>query len=321
MKPKRMPSWKRREPAPVQNTKRWVQGGTTYFSANCSLKMGDCLGDTITQVAAASIIYDAEQPETVILSQYADNPLNFLWDRFIRHTGAKVVYDPEIGGVDEKFALLDERRERREVDGTAFENYKEAYRRLDCDRRYSALHAGNVDFGKSIIEMYYYGQEYFTEMPYWSVGPHQFLPYPSACAVPFVFLAPDEKCQANSVFTMAFWRRVMSQLAERKIKVVVNSRVPLDGVESTFLPFEQLAVQTAQATVMACGNTGTMWLAAACGTPSVICESGSMIMPEYSVHKNRMAGVRAVVKNADSNEMADRIEYVYHDIIERGFNA
>lgn len=317
-----IPSWRRRgmdvPKAERRKKTEWDKDGATYFSCNCALTFGDCLGDMVTLVSAMHTIWDAERPARSIVSLYRDEPLNFLWDRFISLSKARVVYDAKPKTLAEKHAMLDQRRAARDVDGIQFANYKECYRRLCADQRYADLGAGSVNVSHSIVELYYYGQEYHLQMvPYWGVGPRQYdpplMPKAKKKPVPYVLVSPREKCQQNRHFSIAFWRQAIKELLKSGARVIVNDNTEdFDGAAGhgdywrTFEPFQGLFAQVAGASCVLCGNTGTMWLAAAAGTPSVICESPDMIMPEYSAHRNRLAGVRYVIPQPDLKDVIAR---------------
>lgn len=330
-----MASWRRRQivSTPREKIDAARVNGTTYFAANTCIKMGDFLGDTITQIIAMHIIWESERPQQTILSLYAGEPLNFLWDAFIQRTNAIVHYDPAAGSeVGAKYETLNERRLSRKIavvdqlqpvsSTYTFDNYKECYRRIDSGMR-NACWDKRVDSAHNIIESYYYGQEYSVEpMPYWTSGPQYFLPFRRDAVrfpdgAPYVLVSPLEKCQNNAIFTFPMWRDVVKILLDRKINVLINERSKFCADLQTphllhaFAPFSELMEQVAGAKVVACGNTGPMWAAAACGTSSVICENDRVAMPEYTAKRARLDGLRYICNDPDPAYIADRITEVY----------
>jgi len=160
------------------------------------------------------------------------------------------------------------------------------------------------------MELYYYGQESANPMPYWTSGPQHFATPRWTGRGGYVFISPLEKCQNNAIYTFPMWRRVIDILLESGANVVVNERSKFCAdkrIIKTFLPFPELMSQLAEAAVVACGNTGPMWAAGACGAPSVICESPGVAMPMYTVHQARLAGVRYVCPDPDPEFIAARI--------------
>lgn len=316
---KRIPSWRKRgsEPEDLVQVPA-TAGGVLYVGANNCIKCGDFLGDTITQVIAQSIVWESIRPERTIISLYTGNPLNLLWDGYIKRSQAKVVMDAPINGnIAAKYAMLDARRTARQVGDDAFDHYRECYRCMDQNGRTAALGARNAVALNSIIETYYYGQESALPMPYWSSCPQHFALPRWAGGGDYVFISPLEKCQNNAIYSFPMWREVVLLLLEAGLNVVVNDRSKFCHdlkVVKTFLPFREMFDQIAAARVVACGNTGTMWAAGACGTPSVICESPGVAMPMYSVHRARLAGVRYVCPEPDPSAIATRIIDAYEEI-------
>jgi hypothetical protein len=212
--------------------------------------------------------------------------------------------------------MLDKRRQSREIDGERFDHYRECYRCMDMNGRTSALGAPNAIKCPSIIEQYYYGQESALPMPYWNSGPHHFDLPKWTGEGDYVLISPLEKCQNNMIFSFPMWRRVVETLLQHGINVLINDRSKFCTdlpVIRTFSPFPELMKQIASARVLACGNTGTMWAAGACGTPSVIAESPGVAMPMYSVHRARLAGVRHVCQEPDAALIASRIVEVWDE--------
>jgi hypothetical protein len=318
MRPKRIPSWRQRgmQPETLPSTRPAGTGGVLYVGANNCIKCGDFLGDTITQVIAQSIIWETIHPDRTIISLYRDNPLNFLWDRYIARTMAQVIYDPPINGdIGAKYAMLDARRRDRAVESIAFDHYRECYRCMDMTTRTAALGAPNASKSISIIEIYFYGQEASHPLPYWSSGPHYF-GFPRRGPGEYVLISPLEKCQNNMHFSFPMWRKVIEILLAKSIPVVLNERSKFCSdlrMVKTFEPFPKLMEQVSGAAVVACGNTGTMWAAAACGTPSVICESPGVAMPMYTAHRGRLAGLRFVCPDPDPAHIAQCIETAWQE--------
>jgi ADP-heptose:LPS heptosyltransferase len=113
------------------------------------------------------------------------------------------------------------------------------------------------------------------------------------------------------------WHRVVEILVQQGIPVLLNERSHFCDdlpVRKVFPPFPELVELIADSSCVSCGNTGPMWLAAAVGAPSVICESRQVAMPEYSAHHSRLAGLRYIAPQPDAEDIADRIARVYRDV-------
>ena len=250
-----------------------------YIACDNCLARGYFLGDVLTMIKCAWLFAGNEPHDHYLLSLMTGDPLNFLWDRFIRENDVEVFWEDYTRGDRlEQYRRFDQRRAARAVYGVPFDTYKELSPRLDGGGRQGTLCGREAGLcRRNILEYYYFGQETSVAEPYGTVdfGP-PLIDVPDVVYEPCmadVFVAPHEKCQGNRVFTLAFWEQTIRALLAAGLTVEVNDgggfMRDAPGVSHSFLPFDQLAARVASAPLVACGNTGVGWLAAALGVPFV----------------------------------------------------
>ena len=296
---------------------------TMYIASNNSFETGHFVGDMLGIVKVAWLFARNEPHEQYVLSLHEGEPLNFLWDRFMRKHGVRVVFDRwDKGDRDERYRQFDARRAARRVHDIPFDTYKEMYPRLDGGPRQGALCDG-VERGlgrRNIFEYYYFGQEQCHDDP---VGTTEFgrgvidLPAPSLgphdTDGPSLWLAPHEKCEGNRVFTHAFWADVVGRLLEAGVRVTVNDGgTPFMAgfahprFARAYPPFGELLGIIRRQHMVVCGNTGIGWVAGACEAPLVAAER-DLIFTEYSFEKSGLRSLRAVIREPDPTAAARTI--------------
>ena len=275
---------------------------TMYIGANNRVERGYFLGDVLTLCKTAWLFIQNEPVDHVVLSLHANDPLNWIWTRFIKENCVTVVHDDwQKSDQASQYRVLDQRREDRAVKSIPFQVYKELYPRLDGGYRQGVLCGKENGIGRrNIFEYMYYGQETCDESPKGTcVFGADVIDVPSVDRRTdrSVFLAPHEKCQYNKVFTLSFWEQVVKSLLDRNISVVLNDKggfcKHIDSPLLTwrFEPLRSLAECVASQRLVLCGNTGIGWLAGATGTPLIACER-DMLFAEYSF---AASGVQSLV--------------------------
>ena len=268
---------------------------TMYIACNNRLERGYFMGDVIVAVKVAYLFAENERPDEIILSLHHNDPLNFLWDKFIRVHDVEVVFDhPVKADKESQYTPLNIRRRDRVVEGKTFDVYKELYPRLDGGERQVVLAKSERGLGRAnIFEYLYYGQETFTENP---VGTLSYGPTlidwkeTAPGSEGEIFIAPYEKCQGNKQFTIHFWETVVYDLINQGCEVTVNGRANFlkewehPRLKRTFVSFRELFTQIQGHCLVLTGNTGIGWVAASVGTPMIACEK-DMIFVEYSYEK------------------------------------
>ena len=275
------------------------------------------MGDVLGIIKTAKVMIENERPDHILLSLHDDDPLNFLWERFVRENLVTVVHDRwDKTCKHQQYEIFGQRRASRRVKGVSFDVYKELYPRLDGGDRQHILCGEERGFGRrNIFEYYYYGQESFIEHP---TGTATFgddiidVPDVQRLTSRSVFLAPYEKCQGNRIFTIPFWQQVTLKLLQAGFIVVVNDQDSFfpechhSDLIRTFKPFPELIRQIAEQPLVVCGNTGIGWVAAATNTPFIALER-DMIFSEYSFEKCGCESLIETINTPDADLVVERI--------------
>lgn len=284
---------------------------------NGTTSNGQFLGDTLVSIKAAWLFAQSTPCDHYILALSPKGELNFLWRRFIDTFGAEVVYDTfHPGNMDERFAAWDKWHDEGQIDGRKFDVYRELYRRIDGGNRQGKLCGKEAGLGrKNVFEYMYFGQENVHEPP---VGSDHFGPeliYHDAQPCQYdVLIAPDAKCQGNSVFTHDFWRDVVRRLVASGVSVTVNREREFLGelnnplYRKIFPPFEELVSEVCRHRLVACGNTGVGWLAAACGIPLLGMQPVDSHIQDY---RYEWCGVKSLIEFVEEPD----VDYVAGKII------
>lgn len=300
---------------------------TMYFAASHTMSRGYYLGDVIILNKVARMFARAIPHDHYILSLMHGDPLNFLWNRFIRDYSVTVITDDwDRGNKEIQYEHLDHRRLRKRVGECVFNTYRELYPRLDGSDRQHVLAGQEAGLGRAnIFEYYYYGQlgwDMFPDPPdshTFGRGVIDMPPYqPVVPQQPSVYIAPWEKCQGNGKFTHDFWRSVVYALLDAGLSVTLNDDRGLmppgsedqykERLRVIFPPFKQLPAIMSQHGCVACGNTGIGWVAGAGEYPLVACEAEDMIFTEYSFQKCGLRSLRCLLREPDPFQMVEAIQ-------------
>jgi hypothetical protein len=294
---------------------------TLYIASNNCLATGHSLGDMICFIRTAWLFVQNEPHDRVILSLNTDDPLNFLWYKFIAYHKVHVINDPFDDDEQRRYRTLNARISDKRVRGILFHTYKELYPRLDAGERQEYLCDGEErGLGHTtIFEYMYYGQQTFNKNPVGMRHIDDTLIYhykhrPTGQ----IFIAPEEKCQENRFFTPQFWVLVIKQLLSMGYKLGVNSKWGYfdefkghPNFESIFPPVVELLDMTTKYSLMLSGNTGTGWVAAATGTPLIALEQDDMNFPEYNFVSCGVNSLVASLNQADPDLLVAKVtEYM-----------
>ncbi|MBS3821601.1 MAG: hypothetical protein KGY81_07555 [Phycisphaerae bacterium] len=299
---------------------------TMYLAASHTLHRGYYLGDVIILVKVATMFAETHPHDYYVLSLMVDDPLNFLWEKFVSDYNVTIIWDDwDRGNKKVQYGHFDRRHLRGCIGEQHFDTYRELYPRLDGSDRQNVLAGGETGLGRAnIFEYYYYGQLGWDGFPeprdsrtfgrgIIEMPPHR--PIDRS----LVYIAPWEKCQGNGTFTHDFWRSVVYTLLDAGLSVTLNDNRGLmppgtedqyDGrLHRVFPPFHELPGIMSRHTCTACGNTGIGWVAGAGEYPLVACESNQMIFPEYSFEKCGVRSLRHVQREPDPAALVEAIRH------------
>lgn len=276
---------------------------------NGTRETGQFLGDQLCSIKAAYLFADNSDCDRILLAMSPANEMHFLWQKFIDTYNCEVIYDTfHAGNMDQRFENWSAWQRDRQINGLKFDIYKELYRRIDGGRRQPQL-CGGIEAGlrrKNIFEYFWYGQESVAPDPVKGMDSfddsliyHQKQP-----ADRQVLIAPHAKCQGNHVFTFDYWHRVVRILIDAGITVTVNYdghfAEELNGhplYRKVFPDFKGLQEEVCRHKIVACGNTGVGWLAAACGTPLMAMQPPNSNMADY---RYELCGLKSLVEILDT---------------------
>ena len=315
---------------------------TMLIANNCTRENGQFLGDQLCYLKVAHLFVQ-NQPDVdrVVMSLSPRNEMDFLWRKFLRDPRGdgrvppvKVVYDDfDPGDNPARWRAWDQwRMERCIFDGEVpirFDHYRELYLRIHGAQRQTVL--CGMERGltrRNIYEYVFYGQEH---LPDTCAGADWYddtlIDHPKREPRYDVYISPHAKTQGNLVFTFDFWSEVVHRLVDLGVTVTV-------GYDGRFCDdlrdhpcyrrhwgtHEQWMEEVCRHKLVACGNTGTGWLAAACGVPMITMEPHNSCMAD---HRYRECGLRNIVEVVDGykldelgNDMNKVAEYVARRIAE-----
>jgi rfaE bifunctional protein nucleotidyltransferase chain/domain len=275
---------------------------------NETRESGSFMGDQLCSLKAA-YLFVQNQPDVtkVIMSVSPQNEMGFLWQKFIDTYDVEVVEDDfHPGDWNARWTAWDKWRKSREIDGRPFDYYRELYLRIHGMLRQVALCGSERGLGrKNIYEYWVYGQENCPdECPGSDWYDDSLVYHPALTPERDVYISPHCKTQGNVTFTFEYWARVVHKLIDAGITVTV-------GYDGYFCEeFNQHPLyrkhwgdhnawmeQVCKHKIVACGNTGTGWLAAACGVPLLTMEPPNSQMPD---HRYRECGLRNIVEVMDT---------------------
>lgn len=286
---------------------------------NCTRESGSFMGDQLCSLKTAYLFAAELGVDHIIMSVSPNNEMGFLWKKFIDTYNIELVYDNwNSGDWSARWSAWDKWRTEREIEGKKFDLYRELYLRIHGAQRQRVLCGSERGLGRrNIYEYWVAGQENAPDtFPDADWFDDTLIYHPPLKPVRDVWISPHAKTQGNVTFTFEFWSSVIHRLVDAGITVTVG----YDGYFCEDLnghplyrkywgTHEQWMEQLCQHKLVACGNTGTGWLAAACGVPMITMEPPNSQMPD---HRYRECGLRNIVEVVDSPDA----EYVAKRIME-----
>lgn len=310
---------------------------TLLIANNCTRENGQFLGDQLCYLKVA-YLFVANQPDVdkVIMSMSPGNEMGFLWERFIRDPRGDgslppvdVVYDDfHPGDNPMRWRAWDKWRHERYVGTLSFQHYRELYLRIHGAHRQTVLCRYERGLGrKNIYEYVYYGQEHHPERCIGSDTYDVEIDHPPLIQERDVYISPHCKTQGNNTFSFGFWHDVVHKLIAAGLKVTVGYDGPFcedlrghENYQKHWGTHADWMRQVCRHRIVSCGNTGTGWLAAACGVPLLTMEPHNSCMAD---HRYRECGLRNLVEVVDGhkldamgNDMTRVADYVAMQLID-----
>lgn len=300
---------------------------TLLITNNATRENGQFMGDQLCFLKIAYLmVRNCHGIDKVIMSMSPNNEMHFLWTKFLENPAGDgslspvdVVYDTLNPGDNEaRWVMWDKWRSERVVEGRPFDHYRELYLRIHGAQRQRVLCGSERGLGRfNIYEYMFFGQENIPDQPpkdvnewvnhgiktTYSYG-SDLIYHPTHTPKRDVYISPHAKTQGNVTFTFDFWSEVVHKLLENDVSVTVGyngyfcedlNNHPL--YKKYWGDHKQWMNEVCQHKLVVCGNTGTGWLAAACGIPMVTMEPHNSQMPD---HRYRECGLRNLVKVVDT---------------------
>lgn len=276
---------------------------------NCTRESGSFCGDQLCALKAAYMfVRNMLGVDKVIMSVSPGNEMHFLWSRFIRDpmgdgtvSRVELVHDTwNPGDWPARWQAWDRWRRDRHIEGRPFDHYRELYLRIHSGQRQGAICGGERGLGRrNIYEWWCAGQEDMADTFPGSDVYDVEIDHPPLTADRDVYVSPHCKTQGNHVFTFAYWDLVVHRLIDAGLTVTVGYDGffcnDLDGhplYRRHWGDHRQWMEQVCRHKIVACGNTGTGWLAAACGVPLLTMEPPNSVMAD---HRYRECGLRNMI--------------------------
>lgn len=292
---------------------------TLLIANNCTHLNGQFMGDQLCYLKTAYLFAEnTPGADRIVMSMSPGNEMAFLWDKFIDKYKVEVIYDRlDPGDNIGRWQMWDRWRAERTADGVPFDHYRELYLRIHGHIRQPILCGEERGSGRrNIYEYLWFGQENMPEaaprdvdewtnhgvLTSYSFG-DDLIYHPSLTRKRDVYISPHAKTQGNYIFTFEFWEEVVHRLIDYGLSVTVGYNGAFcEDMNSHPLyrkcwgSFKEWMEQVCQHRCVACGNTGTGWLAAACGVPMVTMEPPNSQMPD---HRYRECGLRNIAEVID----------------------
>lgn len=280
---------------------------TLLIAQNCTRESGSFMGDQLCLLKTCYLFVE-NQPDVskVIMSVSPGNEMHFLWQKFIETYDVELVEDNfHPGDWNARWTSWDEWRRTREIEGRSFDHFRECYLRIHGAFRQVALCGSERGLGrKNIYEYWLAGQENCPdEFPGADWFDDTLTHHPQLAPDRDVYISPHCKTQGNITFTFDYWSQVVHKLIDAGITVTVGydgyfceelNRHPL--YRKHWGSHREWMEQLCRHRIVACGNTGTGWLAAACGVPLFTMEPPNSQMPD---HRYRECGLKNIVEVMD----------------------
>lgn len=278
---------------------------TMLIANNCTRENGGFMGDQLCSLKTAYLfVENTPGVDRVLMSMSPHNEMNFVWQKFIDTHKVEVIWDDwNPGDWDARHTAWDMWRVGRHINGIHFDHYRELYLRIHGAQRQNLICGSERGLNRRNIYQYWYcGQENCPDelLPEVDWFDDTLCYHPEHKPTRDVYIAPHCKTQGNYVFTFEYWADVVRRLLDNGLTVTVG----YDGWfwDETFNTHpnykkywgthEQWFDEVCGHRVVACGNTGTGWVAAACGVPMVTMEPPNSQMPD---HRYRQCGLRNIV--------------------------
>ncbi len=280
---------------------------TLLIANNCTRENGSFCGDQLCYIKVAQLFIQ-NQPDVdhIIMSVSPGNEMGFLWTKFIDQYKVELVHDTwNPGDWPARWTAWDKWRAERNIEGRPFDHYRELYLRIHGAQRQNILCGMERGLGRrNIYEYAYFGQEH---LPDTCTGADVYdveIDHPPLTHERDVYISPHCKTQGNVTFTFDYWSAVVRKLLDAGVTVTVG----YDGYFCEDLHGHPLyrkhwgshrawMEQVCRHRIVACGNTGTGWLAAACGVPLFTMEPPNSCMAD---HRYRECGLRNLVEVMDA---------------------
>lgn len=281
---------------------------TLFIANNCTRESGSFMGDQLCSLKAAYLfVQNQSDVDRVIMSMSPVNEMNFLWERFIRDYNVEVVWDSwNPGDWSARWSAWDVWRLNRNIQMNSgevvkFDHYRELYLRIHGAQRQLLICGSERGLGRrNIYEYWFYGQEHIPESCSGSDVYDVEVDHPPLTSTRDVYISPHCKTQGNYTFTFDYWSQVVRKLLDAGVTVTVGYDGPfceeLYGHPlycKHWGDHRQWMEQLCKHKIVACGNTGTGWLAAACNVPLFTMEPPNSQMPD---HRYRECGLRNIVE-------------------------
>lgn len=297
---------------------------TMLIANNCTRENGQFMGDQLCYVKIAYLMAENSDCDKIMMSMSPSNEMHFVWQKFLDTYNVEVIYDDFNPGDNiARWEAWDKWRAERSINGRPFDEYRELYLRIHGLQRQTVLCGSEVGKG-NIYEYVYYGQEH---LPTTLIGADWFdeslFYHPERTREYDVYIAPHCKTQGNTTFTFEYWHEVIQRLISAGVSVTVgyDGPFPGSGYRKYWGDHKQWFDEVCKHKLVACGNTGTGWVSAACGVPLITMEPHNSCMQD---HRYRQCGLQNIVEVIDgftldslNNDMNRAAEYCANRIIEQ----
>jgi rfaE bifunctional protein nucleotidyltransferase chain/domain len=279
---------------------------TMLIANNCTVESGSFMGDQLCALKACHMFARESGVDKVIMSMSPGNELHFVWERYIRDFNVEVVWDNwDPGNWEQRWIAWNRWRAERSINGIKFDHYREHYLRIHGLSRQTTICGLERGLGrKNIFEYWAFGQENLPEVCPGSDVYDVEIDHPPLSKERDVYISPMCKTQGNVTFTFEFWTKVVERLLDAGITVTVGYQghfcehlVGHHLYKKHWGSYRDWMNEVCRHRIVACGNTGTGWLAAVCGVPLVTMEPPNSQMPD---HKYRECGLRNIVEVFDT---------------------
>ncbi len=302
---------------------------TLLIANNCTRESGSFCGDQLCALKAAHMFAQEPGIDKILMSMSPGNEMLFLWQKFIDDYKIELIYDNwNLGDWSARWQAWDKWRKEREIEGRKFDHYRELYLRIHGAQRQTLLCGSERGLGRrNIYEYWVAGQENTPDLFPGSDVYDVEIYHPLLTPTRDVYISPHCKTQGNITFTFEYWSQVVHKLIDAGVTVTVGYNGHFcDGLTGHPLykkhwgDHRAWMEQLCQHKIVACGNTGTGWLAAACGVPLLTMEPHNSVMVD---HRYRECGLRNLVEVIDGytvdalgNDMERVADYCARRIIE-----